>query len=66
MRATNAGQGRLASMAHAAMPEMYFRVALWLMRHPNATTRQVMDHFDVSRSTAWRWRDHFKAATGAA
>ncbi|GAB3744901.1 helix-turn-helix domain-containing protein [Lysobacter olei] len=66
MRITLAGQGRIAEAHHAAMPELYFRVALWLAANPRATSRQVANKFDVSRSTAYRWRLHFAAATGAA
>ena len=58
--------GRAAEACHAAVPELYFRVALWLSANPDAKAQQLRDRFSVSRATAYRWLDHFRAAKGVA
>lgn len=51
--------------------ELHFRVLLWIEGHvasdpwPVAAARTA-NHFEVSRSTAYRWLSAYKAAKGVA
>jgi transposase len=45
--------------------ETYFRVALWIAAQRELpTARRIEQKFDVHRSTACRWLNAWKSATG--
>lgn len=56
----------VAERNHAATHiELIVRFALWAdaLRTPPCA-QQIADHFDVSRATAFRWRQYYLAAIG--
>ena len=63
--------GRMLDSNHTTTTaELYFRVLLWIEANPCGPLKEasirLADHFDVSRSTAYRWLSAYKAAKGVA
>lgn len=48
-------------------PEAYFRVAIWMMAQTQPIkAKRMAEHFGVHRSTAHRWLNDWRSATGVA
>ena len=67
----NVPVGRVLESNHATnAAELHFRVLLWIEANPCGPLKEasirLADHFDVSRSTAYRWLSAYKAAKGVA